>query len=374
MKNPTGSRVARGPLAVGAGALSLAVSIAGLSTDAVAQDAGVTFQGKRIEAIVPFGEGGGGDTYTRYMARHLQRFLPGEPTIVVRNIPGGGSVNGANWFEQNARPDGTHFAVASTSTTLTYAMTPDDDRIAFDAKGWQAFIGSPMGRVVYVHSNTGIESVEDLRDFDGALIMGVQSPTGSDLPSLLSLELLGAEITPVFGTSGGDQHLAFERGEFSLNADVASAYIQMGQPLVDKGVAVPIFAFGYANENGEIERDPNFPDLPSFPEAYEAVHGEAPSGAGYEAWKSLFHMGVMSSKALVLPADAPAEVVAAYDAAAAELVKDEEFLSESAAFIGDYPQLLGEESRESLRNATSVSDEARQWVADWLKERFDIDL
>ncbi|MBM9595477.1 type 2 periplasmic-binding domain-containing protein [Roseitranquillus sediminis] len=344
------------------------------AADTVSAQEGLSFEGKRVETIVPFGEGGGADTYSRYMVQRLAPKLAGEPTIVVRNIPGGGSVNGANWFAQNAETDGTHIAVASTSTTLTYAMTPDDPRIEFDAKDWNAFLASPMGRVIYVHEKTGIESIEDLASYDGELIMGVQSPTGSDLPSLLSLDLLGVEINPIFGTMGGDQHLAFERGEFTANADVASAYIQMAQPLVDAGTAVPLFAFGYANEAGEIERDPNFPDLPSFVEAYETVHGEPPSGPAFDAWKSLFYMGVMSSKAMVLPSGASDEVIAAYDAAAEALVNDPAFQEESGAYIGDYPQLTGEAARESLRNATTISDEARQWVVDWLNEKYDIQM
>ncbi|MFT5931157.1 MAG: hypothetical protein ACI93G_000235 [Hyphomonas sp.] len=355
----------RGIAAVG-GVVALSVTAVGAQ--------GVSFEGQRVEAIVPFGEGGGADTYTRFIVRHLEPHLAGEPTIVVRNIPGGGSVNGANWFGQNAERDGTHIAVASTSTTLTYALTPDDDRIAFNASEWVAFLASPQGRVVYVNSSTGINSLEDLASFEGDLFMGIQSPTGSDLPSLLSLELLDAPITPVFGTSGGDQHLAFERGEFGINADVASAYIQMAQPLVDRGIAVPLFAFGYADENGEIQRDPNFPDLPSFVEAYEIVHGEAPSGPGFEAWRTMFFMGVMASKSMVLPDGVSEEAVAAYGAAVEAMIEDPQFQAEAADFIGNYPQLTGDAARESLRQATTISDEARQWVADWLMESYNIEL
>jgi len=143
--------------ALGAVGLALAAAAAG-------PVAAADLSGKSIEAIVPFGEGGGADTYTRYMVRYLEPSFDGDPTIVVRNIPGGGSVNGANWFAANAATDGTNFAIASTSTTLTYALRPDDPRVQFDPREWQVFIASPMGRVVYVHSSTGIKDVEDLKD------------------------------------------------------------------------------------------------------------------------------------------------------------------------------------------------------------------
>ncbi|WP_229729351.1 tricarboxylate transporter [Agaricicola taiwanensis] len=350
------------------GGLGLAASAGAAS----AQSA--DFSGKRIEAVVPFGEGGGADTYTRYMARVLAPKLPGEPTIVIRNIPGGGSVNGANWFEANAAKDGTHFAVASTSTTLTSTLRSTDPNIQFKPEGWIAFIGSPMGKVIYVHSQTGIKNVEGLKDYKGELLMGLQNPTGSDMPTLLSLELLGVNVKPVLGTDGGDQHLGFQRGELTLNADVTSAYKQMAQPLIDAGTAVPLFTMGYADANGEIVRDPNFPDLPSWVEAYEIIHGKKPSGTEYDAWLALFHLSVMSSKALVLPAGTPEDVVAAYNAAAADLVEDKDFKAESGEFIGTYPQLTGEAARKSLVTATSITPEARKWVTDWLKQRFKIDL
>ena len=231
-----------------------------------------------------------------------------------------------------------------------------------------------MGKVVYVHSNTGIKTIEDLGNYDGQLLMGLQNPTGSDMPTVLSMELLGVDVLPVVGTDGGDQHLGFQRGELTLNADVTSAYKQMAQPLVDDGTAVPLFTMGYADESGAIVRDPNFPDLPSWPEAYETIHGKAPSGPEYEAWLSLFHLSVMSSKALVLPAGTPDDVIETYNTAAADLVDDEDFVAESGDFIGTYPQLTGDAARESLVTATSISDEARQWVADWLKKRFDVDI
>jgi tripartite-type tricarboxylate transporter receptor subunit TctC len=350
----------------------LAIGTALFAPAAEAQ--GISFSGKRIEAVVPFGEGGGGDTYTRYMARVLGPKLPGHPSIIIRNVPGGGSVVGANWFQANAAKDGTMIAVASTSTTLTYAMRPKDPNIKFDPKKWNAFIASPMGRVVYVHSSTGIKKLDDLKSFKGELLMGLQSPTGSDMPTMLSLEMLGVKVRPIAGTDGGDQNLGFQRGELTANADVTSAYKQVGEPLVAQGIAVPLFTFGYQNEAGEIVRDPNFPDLPSWVEAYEAVTGKKPSGPQFDAWKALFYMAVMSSKALVLPEGTPEAVIAAYGAAAQNLANDPEFKAKSGDFVGTYPQLTGAAAGESLRKAMSLDDEARKWLAGWLKERFGITI
>lgn len=352
---------------------ALAVLAAGLP--AIAQAQSIDFGGKRIEAIVPFAEGGGGDSYTRYMAKVLEPFLPGKPTIVIRNVPGGGSVVGANYFQTHAKNDGTTIAIASTSTTLTYALRPDDAEIQFKADKWQAFVASPVGRVMYISATTGVKTLEDLKALgDKELLIGLQSPTGSDMPTLLSYELLGINAKPVFGMDGGDAHLAFQRGELQLNGDVTPAYLQMAAPLVKEGKAVPLFTFGFQDETGKIVRDPNFPELPTFIEAYKIMKGEEPSGPGFDAWMTLFQMAVMGSKVLVLPADAPADVVAAYDAAVQELLKDPKFQEESGQFIGTYPQVTGEQARKALVGATTISDEAREWLKNWLKTSYDAEL
>ena len=64
----------------------------------------VDFSGRLIELIIPFKEGGGSDTWGRFNAPFLSRYLPGQPTVVVRNVPGGNSIAGANRFAARARP------------------------------------------------------------------------------------------------------------------------------------------------------------------------------------------------------------------------------------------------------------------------------
>jgi tripartite-type tricarboxylate transporter receptor subunit TctC len=139
------------------------LAVLAASLPGAAQAEPVDFSGKRIEAIVPFAEGGGGDSYTRYMAKVLEPYLPGKPTIVIRNVPGGGSVVGANYFQTHGKDDGSTIAIASTSTTLTYALRPDDPAIQFEAEKWKAFVASPVGRVMYISASTGVKTLEDLK-------------------------------------------------------------------------------------------------------------------------------------------------------------------------------------------------------------------
>ena len=93
---------------------------------AAAQD--VSFAGKRIEVIVPFAPGGGSDVYIRALQPYLEKHLPGNPTNLVRNVPGGGSIPGANQFQERAKPDVLHAIVASASTVANFVDLTDLER------------------------------------------------------------------------------------------------------------------------------------------------------------------------------------------------------------------------------------------------------
>ena len=95
--------------------------------------------------------------------------------------------------------------------------------------------------------------------------------------------------------------LAFERGEFTINFDNTLSYKNNRKKLHADGTAVPLYTYGVINEEGEIVRDPVWPNVPTWREAYKAVHGKEPSGDGYDAFISLFHMTVTMSKSWDLP-------------------------------------------------------------------------
>ncbi|MGH8519258.1 MAG: tricarboxylate transporter, partial [Panacagrimonas sp.] len=74
------------------------------------------FAGKTIEFVIPFATAGGSDVWARFFAPYLSENLPGKPTVVVKNVPGGGSITGTNQFVQRAKPDGLSILGNSGST------------------------------------------------------------------------------------------------------------------------------------------------------------------------------------------------------------------------------------------------------------------
>ena len=92
---------------------SLAVGIAACAQPACAQDAAIAdfYRGKPINWIVGTGEGGGYDLSSRLAAQYISRFIPGSPTVVVRNMPGAGSIAAAEYVFANGPKDGTMLAM-----------------------------------------------------------------------------------------------------------------------------------------------------------------------------------------------------------------------------------------------------------------------
>jgi tripartite-type tricarboxylate transporter receptor subunit TctC len=90
---------------------TIVLGVAVTNTDAKAAN----FEGKRIQIIVPFNEGGGTDSYSRFLQQYMQKYLPGNPRILVINKPGAGGILGTNHFQQRATKDGTWVMAVSTS-------------------------------------------------------------------------------------------------------------------------------------------------------------------------------------------------------------------------------------------------------------------
>lgn len=338
-------------------------------------DAAVSFAGKRITIIVPFSPGGGSDTLVRLLSGYFRKYLPGSPSLIVRNVPGAGSIKGVNMIEDVKR-DGRTIVCCSASTFMNYLMR--DKRIKFKPEGWIPFFNVPLGAVIYARKDLGLtgNSFEDIKILQKKeVVFGCNSPTSGELPRLLSMNILGLTVKPVFGLNRGPVRLAFERGEFSINYDTMSAYLQTTIDLVESGVAVPLYTFGVWNSNEKRwVRDPSVPNLPSLMELYEATYGKKPSGP---AWKVLLTtLGAMqnNNKVLVLPSDTPKELAEVWHTTAEKIVKDPKFQNEKAKKIGKYEIGLRENAKENLMSGITMDDESRAWLYNFLEKNYNVKL
>ncbi|MPY74197.1 MAG: hypothetical protein GEU87_08040 [Alphaproteobacteria bacterium] len=362
-------------------ALAASAAVLGLVTMAGTQAKALDLAGKRVTLIVPFSEGGGTDTWTRMMQPYLEKYLPGKPTVLILNKPGGGGISGTNYFNEKAKKDGTWIFAQSTSVASNYML--GDPRAKFKLEEFEPVLNSPRGVTQYVRSDLGVQDIKDLKakiekikshPID-KLTFGGKTPTSGDLALRVALSLLGVEVNSVWGLGGnGPMALAFERGEFMLNYDNTLSFLSNRKHMIESGMAVPLYTFGNLDENGKLTRDPALPNVPTFVEFYKAVNGKEPSGAGYDAWRSLMGVSVPLSKSLLLAPGTPKDVVEMWRTAVKKMLADEEFKTRAKAEFGPYPQLIGEAVKPIMKQALSIAPESRKWLAKYVKVRYDVEL
>jgi tripartite-type tricarboxylate transporter receptor subunit TctC len=326
---------------------------------------GADFRGKTIDFVIPFPVAGGSDVWARFYVPYMTKYLPGNPTVVVKNVPGGGSTRGANEFAARARPDGLTILGTSGSTQFPYLL--GDTRVRYEYKDWKVVLASPTGGVVYVNANLGAKSAADIAALKKAkLIYGSEGATSLSLVPMLSFRQLDLPVQYVFGMkSRGEARLAFERGESNIDYQTSAAYLASVVPLVNSGKAVPLFAFGVLDAAGKLARDPTFPDLPHVGEVVSRAGGRT-TGLEWDTLVAFITAGFAAQKFVVLPKGTPKDIVAAYSEAFRKMQADPEFAASKDKVLGDYPQSTGKAAETIYRVATEVSPASRFWVREHL--------
>jgi tripartite-type tricarboxylate transporter receptor subunit TctC len=332
----------------------------------------VDFEGKIVEWVVPFKAGGGSDKWARFYAPLIREALPGHPAVIINNMPGGGSTKGANYFAHKASSDGLNILGTSGSTQFPYLL--EDKRVNYDYKDWTAILGSPTGGVVYVPASLGIKTIDDIGKLKTInLKYGSQGATSLDLIPLLAFDILGFNVDAIFGMKGRKEgRLSFLRGETNIDYQTSSAYLKEVIPSVEEGKAIPLFSFGTLDEDGNLQRDPTFPNLPHFGEVYEKIYGKKLHGQAFNAWKTFFAAGFSAQKMILLPKNTSEDVVETYRKALEKLIADPKFKNERENELGIYTQAIGAQAQKLKDLATTVNNEDKQWIKNWLSEKYNV--
>lgn len=325
----------------------------------------------RIEWIIPYKEGGGSDIWARFLAPFLGQYLPEQPTVLVRNVPGGGSLKGVNWFYQQAPNDGSVIGHTSGSTAMNYLL--GDSKVAYRYDDMKLIFATPTGGVLYISPKLGVSNYQELDLLKGQkLFYGSQGATSLDIVPILAFYLLDLDIKPVFGMKGrGSGRLSFERGEANVDYQTTSAYLKRVVPLIEEGLAVPIMSWGSLDEEGNVIRDPTVPDLPHFLEVLAWAKGpEILETQEVKIWKSLFIAGFACQKLALLPPGTPDSIVHRWQEATRGLMKDPKFIDNAPKVLGGYMPIVGDKGEKLIKEALQIKPEYRQWLTDWLYDTY----
>jgi tripartite-type tricarboxylate transporter receptor subunit TctC len=329
------------------------------------------FKGKTITLIVPYTEGGGTDLYARIFVPYLTKYLPGNPTVVIRNMPGGGSIMGSNQFDATAKPDG--LTLVSTSSSTLVAQLLAGKKRQFDVLKWRQLIVSPEGTIVYVTTTTGAagkDPVADIKTLRGQkLKYGAKQPDAGELRNILSYDILGLNVETVFGLARGEARQAMMRGEIQLNHDTSGTYLASAADMLKDNEIAPLYTLGYP-KGDDILRDQKFPDLPTVGELYKELNGTEPSGLEWQAFKAFVNLGVAASKGFALPKGTPDDIRDTYVDALKKITQDPDFIKAGADVVGDYPQLLGNDADYAIKEAVDLPPDVNAWLLNYLQTKF----
>jgi tripartite-type tricarboxylate transporter receptor subunit TctC len=369
-------------LAVSAFALSLGLTAA---NEAQAVD----YKGKRIRVIVPFNEGGGTDSLTRFLQPYFEKHLPGQPKILVVNKPGAGGIVGGNYYVARAPKDGTWLFAMSISTAMNYVL--GDPRVKFDLLKMEPVVLLPRSSVTYARKELGLAGLDPkaqlakLKTYPtDALVFGGKTPTSTDLTYRVAFSLVGVEVKNVWGMKGnGPMALAFERGEFTLMYDNSLSYLNNRKHFRESGIATEVFTFGAPNENGEWQdakgnwfRDPTWPQYPSYMEWYEKATGQKFKDKGAEGTGTLalMRINVGANKAYLLQPGTPADVTKAWRTAVGNAMKDPDFVKKSDKIIGKFPATVGAAAGKALKETFALNASEKAFIKKYMKSRYNLDL
>jgi tripartite-type tricarboxylate transporter receptor subunit TctC len=327
------------------------VLMAPAKADAVAD----FYKGKTVTMIVSYGPGGGYDIYGRLLAQHMSKHIPGNPTIIINNMPGAGSLKGANYIYNVAPKDGTAFGTFARNMPLL-ALLKSDQNVQFDPLKFTWLGSSSSGAndayVLLTRKDAKAKTIEDLRKPGGApLLLGSTGEgTSSDAMPMVLRDMLGFNIKGIAGyTDSSALYLAMERGEIEGRTTGISS-VKSNKPdwLKPDGPMQVLVVMGRATR---------YPDFPNVPTARELA--KTPKD---KALIEILELPYSLSRPFAAPPGVPKDRADALMKAFMDTHKDPEYLAAAAKLNIDVSPIDGNEVVKLIKGISDVPPEQMKAV------------
>jgi tripartite-type tricarboxylate transporter receptor subunit TctC len=315
------------------------------------------YQGKTIRIVIGSSTGGGYDLWARVLARHYGKYIPGNPTILVQNMPGAASIVATNYLYNVAKPDGLTLGALLPATYFDQLVGRKEVQFDFAKIPW---IGSPEQNEIihYMRADSPYKSIDDIRKAKEPPRCGSSGTgtTGFYIPRLLD-EVLGTKHVVVAGYPGGSEiDLAVERGEVHCWSPLVATYFGR-EPYISwqkKNYVRVVVQFG-------TKREPRLPDVPTI---YELMDQYKTPEAGKRLTRVILVAATLGRPIAVTPG-IPAERLKLLRDAYQKTLKDPELIAETKRQRWDIDPLTGEEmeklSKEVMTQPKEVI-ERMKWV------------
>ena len=349
MSNCAGSRLGRHHLAMKTIVLISCLTI----SNAAHADVAEFYRKTNITIGVGSGPGGGYDAYARLLSRHYGRFIPGNPTVIVQNVPGAGGLKGANNLFNIAPKDGSNIAILQN--TLTLNQIAKSNSVAFDMMkfGWLGSM-STTSTICAFTKNAQIEKSSDI--FTKDVIIGTSSGSTAMIPAILN-SLAKTRFRGVKGyDSTNNVLLAMERGEVHgvCGWGWDSAKVQARSYLENNAFKISL----------DIANEPN-PDLKKMGVPF--IMDLVKEGEDKSALQLILSTQVYN-RPFAAPPGVPAERLEALRSAFEKTLKDSTFLADAARGNMDIDYMSPSEVERLLAAAFKAPQMVQDRAVEELKQ------
>ena len=268
---------------------------------AMAASADDFFKGKTIRIVVGNSAGGAMDDWGRFIAQHVGRHIPGNPDILVQNMPGAGAIIAANHIYNIAKPDGLTMGLVNPANYIDQLLGSKEVKFDWPKFSW---IGSPesIDQVLFIRTDTPYKTLDDMRNAKEPPRCAALARAGLGylLPRLLE-EGIGIKFNMVLGYGGGgEMNLAIEKGEVHCRAGTVSAYVgrEPTRTWIKKGFVRALTQSGKKR----------YPKLPDVPTVYELMDNYKTPDATKRLARVVLSSGELG-RPFIAPPETPADRV-----------------------------------------------------------------
>ncbi len=335
-------------------------------------DVAEIYRGKTISLVVNFTSGGPTDTEARILARHLGKHIPGEPTIVVRNMGGAGGMIGANWIGQVAPRDGLTLGYL---TALAVGAAQGNPALKIDPTTLPFISGVESVSVYYGRTDTGagLLKPEDILSKKDFWVGGLTPDSSKDINLRAELELLGVSHKYISGYPGAAEvRMALEKNEVQVTSESLPTFrMSINPALVQTGKAIPLWY-----DTSRKFWDKGHPDAIAtgampFAMFYRKMKGEPPDTPLWRMNALVAEFSTSLLRTIHLPPNPPPGTLEAMRKAVGAMAQDTDYRAEAEQVLKFVPGFsLGPEAEEIFLSSARVDPEMSALIRSYVEKGY----
>ncbi|MGY9006237.1 MAG: Bug family tripartite tricarboxylate transporter substrate binding protein [Alphaproteobacteria bacterium] len=338
-------------LTVGSAVAAIAAAI--IVTAPAPAHSAMSFKGKTVTMIIGYRPGGGTDAVGRLTGKYLSQYLPGNPQIIFRNMPGGGGITSMNHFANQVKADGLTITTGSSTQVDPTRFRRKSSK--FDPANFHYVGGIARGSTVML-INPAAKS--RLKDKSGKpVIMGAIDGTRSGMQvAMWGSEYLGWNIKWVIGYPGTSEiALALQRGEVDMSS---TGNIFLIKEVIKAGKGIPLTQSGTL-AGGKLIPRAEFPKVPMFPHMIAGKIKDKIAQQAFAYWEGVNAL----DKWIALPPGSPKAIVKTWRTAFKKAIKDKGFISQGKKMISqDFEAVLPEDLSAQITKVASTPQVALAFI------------